>query len=143
MRGGLGREFVRKSAESDLQRVGESSLSLFNIYSQLAGSLQILSYESRRTEILTVASSMPRKKTGTGSAPEQEIRMGTYYQGLTQDERQLLNNIFEELRLDNQSVPANELQEKAYYEVITRSVEAFTRGLEPGEGKSILPITLH
>jgi len=69
--------------------------------------------------------------------------MGTYYQGLTQDERQLLNNIFEELRVKHLSAPASELQEKAYYEVITRSVESFERDLESGEGKSILPTLLH
>lgn len=68
--------------------------------------------------------------------------MGTCYHGLTQDERQLLNNIFEELRLNHHSVPAAELQEKAYYEVITRSVESFQRDLEIGNGKSFLPTAL-
>lgn len=68
--------------------------------------------------------------------------MGTYYQGLTQDERQLLNVIFEELRLSNQAAPVMELQEKAYFEVITRSVEALTRDLGPEEGKTKLPIRL-
>jgi len=68
--------------------------------------------------------------------------MGTYYQGLTQDERQLLNTIFEELSLNNQAVPVAELEEKAYFEVITRSVEAFTRDLGPEDGKTILPVSL-
>jgi len=68
--------------------------------------------------------------------------MGTYYQGLTQDERQLLNSIFKELQMNHLSAPVTVLQEKAYYEVITRSVEAFSRDLDPGEGKTILPTTL-
>jgi hypothetical protein len=68
--------------------------------------------------------------------------MGTYYQGLTQDERQLLNSIFKELQMNHISAPVTVLQEKAYYEVITRSVEAFSRDLEIGEGKTILPNAL-
>lgn len=68
--------------------------------------------------------------------------MASYHQGLTQDERQLLNNIFEELRLNHLSAPVTQLQEKAYYEVITRSVEALQRDLETGEGNTILPTTL-
>jgi len=68
--------------------------------------------------------------------------MGTYYQGLTQDERQLLNSIFKELQMNHISAPLTVLQEKAYYEVITRSVESFSRDLEVEEGKTILPTTL-
>lgn len=63
--------------------------------------------------------------------------MATYYQGLTQDERQLLKNIFDELRLNHHSVQVTKLQEKIYFEVITRSVETLERDLDI-EGKKTI-----
>lgn len=61
-------------------------------------------------------------------------------QGLTQDERQLLNHLFGELRKNNRISPESEIREKAYYEVITRSVEAFQRDLGVLEGQPAFPL---
>jgi hypothetical protein len=61
-------------------------------------------------------------------------------QGLTRDERQLLNHIFGELRKNNRINSVAEIQEKAYYEVITRSVEAFQRDLSVLDGLAIFPL---
>ena len=61
-------------------------------------------------------------------------------QGLTRDERQLLSHIFGELSKNNRNIPESELQEKAFYEVITRSVEAFQRDLGILDGQSVFPL---
>lgn len=61
-------------------------------------------------------------------------------QGLTRDERQLLSRLFGELRISNRSSSESEIQEKAYYEVITRSVEAFHRDLGVLDGQPAFPL---
>ncbi len=61
-------------------------------------------------------------------------------QGLTRDERQLLSHLFGELRKNHANSPASEIQEKAYYEVITRSVESFQRDLGVLGGQPAFPL---
>jgi hypothetical protein len=61
-------------------------------------------------------------------------------QGLTHDERLLLSHLFGELRKNNHVRPESEIQEKAYYEVITRSVEAFQRDLGVLDGQPAFPL---
>lgn len=61
-------------------------------------------------------------------------------QGLTKDERQLLSHLFGELRKNNQISSETEIREKAYYEVITRSVEAFQRDLGVLDGQPAFPL---
>ena len=46
------------------------------------------------------------------------------YQGLTIDERQLLNCLFEELRLNHHSSTATEFKVKTNFELITPSEKA-------------------
>jgi hypothetical protein len=62
-------------------------------------------------------------------------------QGLTRDERQLLSHLFGELSKSNLTRPVSEIQEKAYYEVIARSVESFQRDLgDVFDGQSVFPL---
>jgi hypothetical protein len=66
--------------------------------------------------------------------------MNNSNQGLTHDERQLLSHLFGELRKNNRVSSESEIQEKAFYEVITRSVEAFQRDLGVLDGQSAFPL---
>jgi len=61
-------------------------------------------------------------------------------QGLTRDERQLLSHLFGELRKNNRYSPESVIKEKAFYEVITRSVEAFHRDLGVLDGQPAFPL---
>lgn len=64
--------------------------------------------------------------------------MVTDCQGLTREERKLLNQIFREMRREDSITPGSELQELAYHEVLARSVEGLKRELKSLAAKPIL-----
>lgn len=59
-------------------------------------------------------------------------------QGLTREERKLLDQIFREMRREDCLTPDSELQERAYQEVLARSVAGLKRELKPLAVKPIL-----
>lgn len=58
-------------------------------------------------------------------------------QGLTREERKLLDQIFREMRKEDRLMPDSELQERAYQEVLARSVEGLKKELKSLSAKPV------